>query len=210
MFLQISSQSAAHYQRGVGMVEILVALFVLTIGLLGVASLQFTGTFNNVQAASRSHAELVARFVAEQLVSAAQPSAADDGWEVDDAFFSQDLLNFETLSCTDNNLYQCHCLAQPAAIPNCRDNTCSAAEFAQFSGWEASCQAVASNPGMRINLTCSDRDNGDAKLCSTGSLISITVSWPVRSSQQAAVATDNRCAFASDTNRACVLKEVAL
>ncbi|MFC3203836.1 type IV pilin protein [Alteromonas oceani] len=77
----MSKAQRTHYslgkETGVGMVEILVSLFVLTIGLLGVASLQFTGTFNNVLAASRSQAELVARYVSEQLVSAAQPAQAD-------------------------------------------------------------------------------------------------------------------------------------
>ena len=101
-------------QAGVGMVEILVSLFVLTIGLLGVASLQFTGTFNNVQAASRSQAELVARQISEQLVSTTVVSQNDDGWEVDDAYFNADVFNFKTLSCADSNLYQCYCLALPA------------------------------------------------------------------------------------------------
>lgn len=192
------------------MIEILVSLFVVTIGLLGVAALQFTGTFNNVQAASRSQAELVARYVSEQMVSAAQPAQVDDGWEVDDAFFNSDFLNFETLSCNSSDLYQCYCLAQPASIPNCRTGTCSSAEIAEFSGWEASCQAVGSNPNMRISVSCSDRDNGDAKACSSGSLVSIAVSWPVKADEQATVANDNRCSFGADTNRSCVIKEVTL
>ena len=84
--MRMPSQKLYSLQKvaGVGMIEILVSLFVLTIGLLGVASLQFTGTFNNVQAASRSQAELVARYVSEQMVSAAQPAESDDGWEIDD------------------------------------------------------------------------------------------------------------------------------
>ncbi|GGF75374.1 type IV pilus modification PilV family protein [Alteromonas lipolytica] len=122
-------------QSGVGMVEILVSLFILTVGLLGVASLQFTGTFNNVQAASRSHAELVARQLTEQLVSGVRPAQAANGWEVDDAFLNQNNFNFSTLSCQGSNLYQCYCLTLPGAIPNCNDNDCSAAEMAQFSGW---------------------------------------------------------------------------
>lgn len=197
-------------ESGVGMIEILVSLFVLTIGLLGVASLQFTGTFNNVQAASRSQAELVARYITEQLVSAAEPSQSADGWVVDDAFLNSDFLNFKTLSCTSSNLYQCYCLALPASIPNCRTGTCSSAEIAEFSGWEASCQAVGSNPNMRISISCNDRDNGDAKVCSSGSLISIAVSWPVKSDQQATIANDSRCTFDSDSNRACIIKEVTL
>lgn len=201
----------AFRQSGIGLVEILVSLFVLSVGLLGVASLQFTGTFNNVQASSRSQAELVARYVSEQLVSLAEPATADDGWEVDDAFFNAEYFNFTLLNCTgSSNLYQCHCLSLPASIPNCRDNECSSTEIAEFSGWEASCQAVRSNPGMRISVACDDRVTGDAKSCSSGSLISIAVSWPQKNNQQATINTDNRCAYDSDDNRACVVKEMTL
>lgn len=199
------------YQSGVGMVEILVSLFVLTVGLLGVASLQFTGTFNNVQASSRSHAELVARQISEQLVGALEPSESDDGWEVDDAFFNADFYNFATLSCqTTGGLYQCHCLDLPASIPNCRTDECDTAEFAEFAGWDASCQAVRSNPNMRILVDCNDRDSGDTKACSTGSIIEISVSWPEKASQGAEITSDSRCEFDDDTQRACVVKELAL
>lgn len=210
MSQQPQSNNKPGKESGVGMIEILVSLFVLTIGLLGVASLQFTGTFNNVQAASRSQAELVARYMAEQMVSAAEPAQNNDGWQVDDAFINPDLLNFKTLSCSNSNLYQCYCLTLPASIPNCRTGTCSSAEIAEFSGWEASCQAVGSNPNMRISVSCNDRDNGDAKVCSSGSLISIAVSWPVKSDHQASVANDSRCNFDADSNRACVVKEITL
>ena len=210
--MRMPSQKLYSLQKvaGVGMIEILVSLFVLTIGLLGVASLQFTGTFNNVQAASRSQAELVARYVSEQMVSAAQPAESDDGWDIDDAFFNTDFFNFETLTCNDSNLYQCYCLTLPATVPNCRTGNCTSAEIAEYSGWEASCQAVGSNPNMRISVSCNDRNNGDAKACTSGSLINIAVSWPVKSDQQATVANDSRCTFNSDSNRACVIKEVTL
>ena len=42
--------------NGVGMVEILVTLFILTVGLLGVASLQFVSAFSNADALHRSQA----------------------------------------------------------------------------------------------------------------------------------------------------------
>ena len=83
-------------------------------------------------------------------------------------------------------------------------------KMAQYSGWESSCQAVMSNPGMRIGVVCDDRDGTDAKACSAGSLISITVSWPVKADSQATVASDDRCQFDTDSNRACVIKEVTL
>ena len=198
-------------QAGVGMMEILVSLFVLSVGLLGVASLQFTGTFNNVQSVSRSQGELVARYVAEQLVAVAEPSTTDDGWEIDDAFLNSNIYNFQNVTYNANSdNYQCLCLTLPAGIPNCRGAQCSVNDLASFTGWEASCQAVRSNPNMWLNVTCNDRDAGDAKLCSSGSLISIAVSWPVKSSTGNSVQADSRCAITGSTNRACVIKEITL
>ena len=46
-------------QSGVGFIEVLITLFVLAIGLLGVASLQFVGSFANRDAISRTQSELV-------------------------------------------------------------------------------------------------------------------------------------------------------
>lgn len=37
-------------QKGVGLIEILVTLLIMTVGLLGVAALQFTGSFANTDA----------------------------------------------------------------------------------------------------------------------------------------------------------------
>ena len=95
-------------QAGVGMMEILVSLFVLSVGLLGVASLQFTGTFNNVQSVSRSQGELVARYVAEQLVAVAEPSTTDDGWEIDDAFLNSNIYNFQNIYFVSKYAYYLH------------------------------------------------------------------------------------------------------
>ena len=51
-------------QHGVGLIEILITLFILAVGLLGVAALQFTGSFANKDAISRTQAEMVAAQVA--------------------------------------------------------------------------------------------------------------------------------------------------
>ena len=58
-----------------GMVEILVTLFILTVGLLGVASLQFVSAFSNADALHRSQAVLVAQQFSERLRAAAEPYA---------------------------------------------------------------------------------------------------------------------------------------
>ena len=43
-------------QSGAGLIEILITLFILAVGLLGVAALQFSGSFANKDAISRTPA----------------------------------------------------------------------------------------------------------------------------------------------------------
>ena len=66
--------SGIRAQTGVGLIEILITLFILAVGLLGVAALQFTGSFANKDAISRTQAEMVAAQVAERLRAAARPA----------------------------------------------------------------------------------------------------------------------------------------
>ena len=119
-----------------GMVEILVTLFILTVGLLGVASLQFVSAFSNADALHRSQAVLVAQQFSERLRAAAEPSALGLGLVVDNQYFVQDAYNFAGLSCdSGGSPYECFCLALPASLPNCQQNQCSSSQFAQFDAY---------------------------------------------------------------------------
>lgn len=59
-----------HQQAGAGLVEVLVAIVVLAIGLLGLAGLQITSLQSNYSAQLRSHATLLAIDLAENMRSA--------------------------------------------------------------------------------------------------------------------------------------------
>lgn len=54
-------------QRGIGMIEVLVALLILAIGLLGLASLQTTGLNQTNEARNRSQAVLLAQDMLERM-----------------------------------------------------------------------------------------------------------------------------------------------
>lgn len=60
--------------KGLGMIEVLVTLFILSVGLLGVASLQFIGSFANADALSRTQSVLVAQQMSERLRASALTS----------------------------------------------------------------------------------------------------------------------------------------
>ena len=81
----MSSRTPAGKQGGAGLIEILVTLFILAVGLLGVAALQFTGSFANRDAISRTQAEFVAAQVVERLRIAARPATVGDGMVVNNA-----------------------------------------------------------------------------------------------------------------------------
>lgn len=171
-------------QIGVGMVEVLVTLFILSVGLLGVAYLQFVGSFTNSEALSRSQSVLVAQQLTERLRASAVFSAVGNGLVVHNDYFDPDLYNFSGMTCSGGLPHTCYCLERPVSIPNCNDNVCTASELAEFDGYEISCSAVAANPEIEVSLNCEEDNNvADAHTCSVGSKHVVTLSWPVENWQ---------------------------
>lgn len=196
-------------QRGVGLIEILVTLFILAIGLLGVASLQFVGSFANKDAISRTQSELVANQVAERLRAAASPPLTGDGMVVHNQYFASANYNFTGLSCSGDP-YDCHCLSRPAGIPDCEGNQCSALEVAQYDGWALSCAAVQTNPTIQLSVTCTDLIAGDANSCSAGSMVHILVSWPVHTAGNQQYSLHSRCNPNTGDKNSCIFKDILL
>ncbi|WJW75090.1 type IV pilus modification protein PilV [Thiohalobacter sp. IOR34] len=62
-----SMQPACHWQRGITMIEVLVTVIVLSIGLLGLASLQANGMRFNHSAHLRSQATFLAYDIADAM-----------------------------------------------------------------------------------------------------------------------------------------------
>lgn len=197
-------------QAGVGLIEILITLFIFAVGLLGVAALQFTGSFANKDAISRTQAELVAQQVAERLRAAARPTLQGDGIVANDAYFSPDNYNFAGLSCAGSHPYKCYCLSRPDGVPNCEGGECSEAEMAAYDGWALSCATVQTNPSMTLDVTCNDNNGGDIDVCSAGSRIQITVQWPVNNSANQQYTLNARCNPDSASSNACVHKDITL
>lgn len=54
-------------ERGAGLIEVLIALFVVAIGLLGIASLQFMSLRSNFEAVQRTTASMLAQDVVERM-----------------------------------------------------------------------------------------------------------------------------------------------
>lgn len=64
-------------QRGATLIEVLVAFFILTFGLLGLSAIQVTALKNNVSSVQRSEASMLAHYMMDAM--RANPQAAADG-----------------------------------------------------------------------------------------------------------------------------------
>lgn len=198
-------------ERGVGMIEILVTLFILSVGLLGVVYLQFVGSFTNSESLNRSQSVLVAQQMSERLRASATFSITGDGLVVDNEYFDNNIYNFSNLTCSGGGQpYNCFCKNRPATIPNCNDNICSTAELAQFDGYELSCAAVITNPDVTISLSCEDNDAADTQSCSVGSKHIVTISWPVENWQNIDRTLNAKCNVNMDSPHDCVSLDITL
>ena len=160
--------------RGISMIEVLITLLILSVGLLGLATLQgqaLKGTFDSAQ---RSTAIWLAQELAERMRANA-PAAAD----------------YVAASAAS----ACPSAAAPLPAKLCSDyntgsakvnaaNNCSAAEVAQFDFWEVACgydngANIKSNSSDFVNLNsisiaCLSMTAG---VCDSDSDYSIQVQW---------------------------------
>jgi type IV pilus assembly protein PilV len=198
-------------QHGVGMIEVLITLFILSIGLLGVASMQFVGSFSNKDALSRTQAVMVAQQMSERLRASVVASQFTDGFVVSNEYFNAANYNFSGLPCAGGDLFQCHCTANPMVnVRDCRTNQCNADEVAQFDAYQMSCAVVESNPNATIAVTCDDSVVGDPDACTAGSIHSITISWPSVGWQDANRIANANCNVAGANDTDCVILQVGL
>ncbi len=115
-------------QHGVGLVEVIVAMVLLAIGVLGFSILQVRAIEASGEALNRSQALLILRGLAEQVRA---NSAGQANYPAAVSGFNSS--------------------AVPTAPTSCNNNECTAA---QFASWDAYRAALAANKlGMRLNMT---------------------------------------------------------
>ncbi len=126
-------------QSGVTMIEVVITMFVMTVGLLGLAGLQSTSVKDSLDTAKRSQAAWLVSEVVERI--RANPNGQDTGYTA----------NISTEDC-----------AKPAK--QCADThagdaatDCTANEMAAFDLWDTFCGEVAAdtlaNSTESLNLT---------------------------------------------------------
>ena len=203
--------SALHPQKGVGLIEVLITLVILSVGLLGVASLQFIGSFSNKEALARTQAVLVSQQMTERMRASTVSSPLTHGFGINNTYLDNDLYNYNNLYCeTSTPAFECHCLSIPAEIPNCQANECVAADLAIFDAYQMSCSAVRENANAILEVTCNDNDTTDIDACTAGSIHKVMVKWPVQSWRGDFKKANANCNVADSVEYDCVVKEVTL
>ena len=142
-------------QTGTTLIEVLVALLIFTIGLQGVAALQYQAMKDNFDSAQRSHGA----WAAHELINRIR--ANKSGREAGDY-----------ITAIDFN----PCANLPAS---CINNVCNSTAMAAFDINDAICQGSLLNP--IINITCADDDPADGFNCSQGSDFTLRLEWSSKS-----------------------------
>ena len=151
---------------GFTLLEVMIAVFVLAIGLLGIAALQMTGVKNNHTASMRTQATQFSYNLADRI------RANIEGLE-NGAY---------TVNAAPGVAFNCG-TASPASFP--AGDTCTANEMAQadLDYWFA---AVGNNLPLvtgagNTEITCNDSDATDADPCTRGSTVTILITWSEQS-----------------------------
>lgn len=166
--LKITNRRMLDLSQGMSLVEILVTVFILSVGLLGIAATQAIGVSNNHDSYLRSQATMLVNELTERMSLNIQ--------EVDNNNFDINAFDMTT------------CGTPPAAIcegPNVA-NQCTRAQLATYDIYRIACgyDAGAADgivnifPNSTLNITCIDSDGGvDADPCTDGSNHRITITW---------------------------------
>ena len=184
---------------GFTLLEVLIALMVLSVGLLGLANLQILGLRSNQGAFLRSQATVLAEELAERMQSTVNPTNAfvDVGGEGDndndDAYtvtspYADALGNANSANVDCNQLPNPFCSSRFFGGVTVPATACTPAQMATFDFYNLVCgidgtQAtggVSALPGGWAMLICNDADAAAGHtdgICVDGSTHTVTVRW---------------------------------
>jgi type IV pilus assembly protein PilV len=156
------------HQRGLGIIEVLVALVVVSFGVLGMASLQLTGMKHSTSGYNRSQALLFAENMATRI-RINSPGVENSHYA---GFDSSSTASFCGAAPVN------YCQANPAGVAVVK---CDAEQLATFDLFSVACGDVGSGgaekgvngslPGGKLEVGCGN------PVCSELSVYTITVTW---------------------------------
>ena len=148
--------------RGFGLLEVLIALVIISIGLLGLASLQVNSLKKTSQTRSYDYASSALQDLAERI--SANPAAAKAGD-----------FTYSNLTSADGTL--------PAAN-NCAQSTCTNQQFARYTLQQWAIPLSSALPSPRFAVEYQDM--------ASGALMTLTLTWDAALSGAGAAACQNQ------------------
>lgn len=190
MFRNATNTHRRLRQQGVGLIEILISLFVISIGMLGLVGLQFTVSTSNQDAYVKSQATVIAESLADRIRINRQYQNRDDNSVpvrdlTDNAYTTLSNYNFRNLSSCSTSEFECFCESVPSAVVNCRDETgndaalCTADQMALFDAYETSCMAAAVMDDMEVGVAATSAvADAAGDPVPPNSILTVYVAWP--------------------------------
>ncbi|NVK21461.1 MAG: type IV pilus modification protein PilV [Kangiellaceae bacterium] len=173
--------------KGFSLMEVLIAVVIIAIGILGFLGLQALGTVSSQSGELRGQANAVA----ENLISSMR--ANRDYINCDE---SDPDNNANCSTANSSNIYSTNsdyiCRATDGSALNtpaklCTTNSCTPSELAEFDAWSVCMQMMPTTtaqdnmlPDGEIFVACTDKDSTDTDTCSVGSKHSVYVFWAGR------------------------------
>jgi type IV pilus assembly protein PilV len=159
---------AGHGNRGATLIEVLIAILVLAVGILGLMGLQINGKRTNYEALQRSAAVGLAQDMMNRI--RANPSVATGGAVLNSNYDTGD----STLhTFTAGGVGGGQITSTPT---NCATTTCSTTQLAAYDlwAWEKKLDDAVTSNGLINPTGCIDVDNTTAV---DGSLVTVMVAW---------------------------------
>ena len=190
MLEKLDCHKDAKRQGGVGLIEILISLFVISIGMLGLVGLQFTVSTSNQDAYVKSQATTIVESLADRIRLNRQYQNRDDTTDpvrdaTDNAYTTLSNYNFRSLSSCSKTEFECFCESVPSSIVNCRDEgatdaqLCTPDQAAVFDAYEVSCMAAAVMDDMEVGVAAmSAVPDASGDPVPPNSVLTLYVAWP--------------------------------
>jgi type IV pilus modification protein PilV len=146
--------------RGATLLEVMIALMIFSIGMLGLAALQVTGLRETGNSEKRTQATLVANDIIERMRSNITATTAGDYAAV----------NYAAIDCATPPATYCEDDESSAAT------ACSTTQMATFDAQLVYCQANKRLPSGSLSVACTD-NAGVAAACAGTVYRTITLNW---------------------------------
>ncbi len=169
--------NSRHFQYGATLIEVMIAAIIIGIGLLGIASMQVKAMQGSTDAEFRAKATDLASALADRIranLTADNSYLAGNGYSTNPE---------DTLSTCPTSAAPPVCSSVPGgatiAQGTCNPEKVAAEDIEQiFCGTDFGIYNQL--PGGTLTLTCTDIDPTDGDLCTTGSEMTIIITWQTR------------------------------